>query len=381
MNNFQEISSFIWSMSNQNRNQYEPDTVTPPGFYIQEKLEELGMTQTDLAGRIGRTKKTVNEIVAGKAPIEPETALQLERVLGIPARFWNNAERQYRDHIVRQAERARLGEQLERLPAFPVKAMCNLGWLPKRTDRLEALSDLLNFFGTATFEALDQIDHHTCAAFRQSAVHRVDSSAVLAWLRKGEVDAQAIICQAFDKDKFRSALSQIRSLTVRPIEEAVPETVRLSAASGVAVVFVPELPGTRTWGATRWLAPDKALIQLSARGKTDDQLWFTFFHEAGHILLHPKKDIFIELDDTVDSREDEANRFAADLLIPPNTWQLVRQIRPKSAEDVQSFARQYRIAPGILVGRMQKERLIPWSNLNGLKAKLTLRARRAAGKR
>ena len=104
-------------------NEYKPDTVTAPGFYIQEKLEELGITQTDLASRIGRTKKTVNEIVTGKAPIEPETALQLERVLGIPARFWNNAERQYRDHIVRQEERVRLGRRVERLERFPVREM------------------------------------------------------------------------------------------------------------------------------------------------------------------------------------------------------------------------------------------------------------------
>jgi len=301
-------------MSNQNVNQYQPDTVTPPGFYIQEKLEELGMTQTDLAGRVGRTKKTVNEIVTGKAPIEPETALQLERVLGIPARFWNSAERQYRDHLVRQAERARLARQLQRLDGFPVKAMCDLGWLPKRTDHLEALSDLLNFFGTATFEALDRIDRYTGAALRQPAVRRVEPGAVLAWLRKGEIDGRAIGCQTFDKDKFRYALSQIQGLTLCPIAEAAPEVVRLCAASGVAVVFVPELPGTRAWGATRWLAPGKALIQLGSRGDSNERLWFAFFHEAGHLILHPKKDIFIELDGTLDSREDEANRFAADLM-------------------------------------------------------------------
>lgn len=357
-------------MSNQDRNQYRPDTVTAPGFYIQEKLSELGMTQTDLADRIGRTKKTVNEIISGKAPIEPETALMLERVLGIPARFWNNAERQYRDYLVREAERDRLGQQQEQLQRFPVKAMCKLGWLPRRTDAIEMLADVLSFFGAASFETLERIEQQTSAAFRQSAAHRVDPGAVLAWLRKGEIDARSIACQPFDKKHFRSALSQIRSLTLRPVAKAFPEMVRLSAASGVAVVLVPELPGTRAWGATRWLAPDKALIQLSGRGKTDDQLWFTFFHEAGHILLHPKKDIFIELDDTVDSREDEANRFAADLLIPPNTWQLVCRARLMSALEIQRFASEYQIAPGILVGRMQREKLIPWKNLNGLKTRV-----------
>lgn len=359
-------------MSSQVQNRYQPDSVTPPGFYIQEKLDELGMTQVDLANRIGRAKKTVNEMINGEAPIEPETALQLERVLGIPARFWNNAERQYRDHLVRQEERVRLEGQLARLQKFPVKELCKRGWLPKRSDSVEMLSELLTFFGVASFESLDQIDRQTCAAFRQSAVHRVDPAAVLTWLRKGEIEARNLSCRSFERDRFVSTLAQVRKLTLRPIEEAVRETVRLCADSGVAVVIVPELPGTRAWGATRWLTPDKALIQLSARGKTDDQLWFTFFHEAGHILLHPKKDIFIELDATQDSREDEADRFAADHLIPPNTWKLLRDLRLKSAWEVQQFGEKYSIASGVLIGRMQKEGLLPWRNLNRLKIKVQL---------
>jgi addiction module HigA family antidote len=361
-------------MSNATRNQYQPDTVTPPGFYIQEKLEELGITQTGLASRICRTKKTVNEIITGKAPIEPETALQLERVLGIPARFWNNAERQYRDHLVRQEERARLESQVERLQSFPVREMRKRGWLPKTAGPIDTLSDLLSFFGVASFEALDQIDLQTCAAFRQSAIHRVDQGAVLAWLRKGELDARAIACRPFNKENFRTALDQIRDLTLRPLAKAFPEAMRLCAEAGVAVVIVPELPGTRAFGATRWLTPDKALIQLSARGKTGDQLWFTFFHEAGHILLHSKKDIFIELEATVDSREDEANRFAADHLIPPPTWMLLRQMKLRSAADIQLFAKQYNLSPEVLVGRLQREHLIPWSHLNHLKTRLDLSA-------
>jgi hypothetical protein len=193
---------------------------------------------------------------------------------------------------------------------------------------------------------------------------------VLAWLRKGELEARNLDCRRFDKEQFRAALAQVRAFTLRPIAESIPETVRACARSGVAVVFVPEVPGTRTWGATRWLTPDKALIQLSARGKTDDQLWFTFFHEAGHILLHPKKDIFIETDSTHDSREDEANRFAADLLIPPATWTALRLLEPRSKVEIQAFARKYQIAPGILVGRMQRESLLPWKNFNALKTRL-----------
>jgi addiction module HigA family antidote len=354
-------------MSNQQSNSYIADFVTAPGFYIQEKLGEIGMTQTDLAARIGRTKKTVSEIVTGKAPIEPETALQLERVLGIPARFWNSAERQYRDHLVRQAERNRLKGEAERLKRFPVKAMCKVGWLPKQKDPVAELSDLLSFFGVASFEALDHIDNDLCASFRQSAVHPVDKYAVLAWLRAGEREAQAVVCEPFDRSRFHKALDEIRSLTTSPIVEATRKAAGLCASSGVALVFIPEIPGTRAWGATRWLTPDKALIQLSLRGKTDDQLWFTFFHEAGHICLHPKRDIFIEIGDTPDALEEAANRFAADLLIPPAAWQLLLKTRPRSGREIKLFAKQQGIAPGIVVGRMQREGMLPWKNLNHFK--------------
>ena len=83
-------------MSNVIQNQYTPDYVSPPGETLQEVLEERGMSQAELAERTGRPKKTINEIINGKAAITPETALQLERVLGIPASFWNNRERRYR---------------------------------------------------------------------------------------------------------------------------------------------------------------------------------------------------------------------------------------------------------------------------------------------
>jgi len=130
----------------------------------------------------------------------------------------------------------------------------------------------------------------------------------------------------------------------------------------------------RAWGVTHWLSPDKAVLQLSLRGKTDDHLWCTFFHEAAHILLHPKRDIFVELNGTTDRREEEANRFASDFLIPPADWQLVIRTQPRSAADIQALAKRLGITPSILVGRLQREKLLPWTHLNALKIKLGLKA-------
>ena len=83
-------------MSDMGQNQYMPDNVSPPGDTLLETIETLGISQSELAERMGRPKKTINEIIKGKTAVTPDTALQLERVLGVPASFWNNRVRQYR---------------------------------------------------------------------------------------------------------------------------------------------------------------------------------------------------------------------------------------------------------------------------------------------
>jgi len=359
-------------MSSSAKNQYHPDVVTAPGEFLRERLEEIGMSQTDFADRIGRTKKFVNEIVKGKAPILPETALLFERALGMPARFWMNAESLYRESLARQGERQALELHKEWTGKIPVKQMVKLGWLPKRSDVISTMTDILNFFGVATPGALETLNHQKCLAFRQSAAHRVDPYAVLAWLRKGELEAQKVATAAYDRDRFLSALAQLSEAAKGDITKVIPQMISLCAAAGVAVVFVPEIPGAHVWGVTQWVNSEKAIIQLSLRGKTDDVLWFTFFHEAAHILLHQKKGIFVEMPDLVDSLEEEANRFAADRLIPPPAWQIVSLHRPKSRLEVQLLAKRIGVAPGILVGRMQKSGLLPWNHLNDLKIKLEL---------
>ena len=349
---------------------YEPDFVTPPGEMLEEKLQELGMSQAELAERIGRTKKTVNEIIKAKAPLLPETAIQLERVLGIPARFWTNAEANYRQWLAHQEEARRLAEQREYLKELPIAQLVKAGRLPKRPDPVSRLRDVLQFFGVASLDALSQIGKEKCLAFRQSAAHEVNHYALLAWLRIGELEAQKIQCAPYDPKNLRRALQTIRSLCNHPVPAAAPQMVKACAESGVALVFIPEISGCRAWGVTQWVSPEKAILQLSLRGKTDDQFWFTFFHEAAHILLHPKKDIYVEMDNQQDEREQEANTFARDILISPQDWNRVALARPRSATEIRNWAARLGIPAGVLVGRLQHERMLPWTHLNALKVKL-----------
>jgi HTH-type transcriptional regulator/antitoxin HigA len=92
-------------------NQYWPDEVSAPGETLQEILEERGLTQADLADKTGRSPKAILDIIEGRATLTPETALLLEHSLGVPASFWNQRERQYRDFLSRRDQRARAGSR------------------------------------------------------------------------------------------------------------------------------------------------------------------------------------------------------------------------------------------------------------------------------
>lgn len=354
-------------------NQYRPDDVSVPGETVLDTLIALGMSQAELAERTGRSKKMINEIIKGKAPITPRMALELERVLGAPASFWNNRERQFREALARAEERERLQQQVKWLEKLPVNAMAKWGWVEKHKEKVPQVKEMLSFFGIASPDQWPTLGQtlERQVQFRKSTAFQVDNGALLAWLRKGELEAKQMHCAPYNAGKFALSLGTARRLTMASLEVFQPELIQLCAACGVAVVFVPELPKTRVSGATRWLRPEKALIQLSLRYKTDDHLWFSFFHEAGHILKHGKKEIFIEggeMDmDAV--KEDEADRFAADCLIPRKDYQSFIKDRPFSKTAIGQFAGRMGISPGIVVGRLQHDGHLPMSHCNDLKKK------------
>ncbi len=357
-------------MDNRAGSQYEPDYAVPPGEVLDEYLESYGMTQAELAVRTGLAKKTINEIANAKAPITPETALKLERVFGRPAHFWNNLERQYQEDRARLAEKARLQQDLAWLKRVPVASMVKLGWIQKHKDKILQLEHVLGFFGVASPGQWRTVWENHQVAYRQSQRYTTCAEAVSAWLRRGEIEGQQIDCAPYAKAQFRLALKDARSLTRESPEVFQTALVDLCANAGVAVAFVPELPKTGVSGATRWLSQGKALIQLSLRYKSDHHLWFTFFHEAGHILKHGKKAIFLEGNGMDGEQEAEADRFAQEELLPLTELKRFLTTWNRSLAGINVFARSIGIAPGIVVGRLQHDGLMDHAHGNELKRRL-----------
>jgi addiction module HigA family antidote len=351
-----------------------PNYAVPPGETLEETLRAMDMTQAELAQRTGRPKKTINEIVKGKAAITPETALQFERALGIRASFWNNLERNYRETLARLKEEKALRSQEEYLQELPISTLEKAGWIPKKKSAVEKLQAFLNFFGVAGIKEWKARWMRPQAAYHKAAAFRSNPAMVAAWLRLGEIEASKVSCKSYSANSFRASLGDLRKITVAAPNIFESKMKERCAASGVALLFVPELPGTHVYGATRWLNSNKALIQLSLRGKSDDHLWFAFFHEAAHILLHGKKEVFIEQQpdtkdggDAIDEKEKAANQFAGEFLIPGKEYNAFLQKEDFSLAAITGFAKELGIAPGIVVGRLQHDRMIAFSQGNSLK--------------
>lgn len=347
---------------------YDPDYAVRPGETLQETIDALGIDQRELAKRAGLSAKHVNQVIKGVAPITQDTAIRLERVTGVPARMWNNLEANYREQLARLQQKKRLQRDLEWLKTIPTKELIARGRIEQQPDKVGLLEEVLRFFGVATVDAWKEGWERPQFAFRKSPTFRGEVGAMATWLRLCELQARERDCGPFDKARFKTAVETIRALTIEDPEVFLPEMIERCAGAGVAVALVQEIKKAPVNGAAKWLTPDKAMIALNLRGKRNDIFWFTFFHEAGHVLNDSKKETYIDVDYKDDPREQNANQFAASLLIPSRYEQELPRLKSYAA--VEQFAESIGIAPGIVVGRLQREKIIPYSHLNRLTVRL-----------
>lgn len=351
------------------KNTYTPTYALAPGEVLLEHLEHASMSQAELSERLGLSRKHINKIVSGEAPIEPATAIDLESVFGLPANIWMGLEARYQESKARIAEASEMEAEAAWVERIPVRAMQKLKWIPNVRGDVDLVKSLREYFGVASLDFLPEVWGKVSAAYRKTDGFGNQQWALLAWLRQGEKEVLNRKCAAFDPARVKGALYELKQYSLLPEVKFIPPLVEHCSLLGIALVFVPAPPGAGASGAARWINKDKALIQLSLRYKTDDHLWFTFFHEVGHLLLHGKRFQFVDFDggDATSSYELEANEFAATSLIP--TEALDEFVRKNDFSDsaVRAFANHLRIAPGIVVGQLQKKEMIRWNQLNHLK--------------
>lgn len=353
-------------------NTYTPNYAVIPGDILDEHREAASLTQEELANRLGMSKKHINRMIAGNEPITPETALKLEAVFGLPAHVWIGLESRYREFLAREAEKESLAAEADWLKQIPYKSLVSLGWIPKNLDNLGVVRALREFFSVASLNHLPKVWEETSAAYRKTTAYQSQQWALLAWLAKAEQEAEAVSCAPYDAAALKEALPELRSMSRLPGVEFVQPLIQRCATLGIALVFVQEPKGACVCGATRWLNKDKVLVQLSLRYRTNDHLWFTFFHELGHVLLHGKRQQFIDFygsDGEKKQEEVEADNFASRTLVPRTALQQFIDMNNFSIISVVQFSRSIGVAEGIVVGQLQHAGIISFkSPLSRLKA-------------
>lgn len=343
---------------------FNPDWASAPGDTIADILRARNTTIEDFAKKIGITPQEVSNLINGTYTISISFAKDLARELGASSEFWLARDYQYKEAIKRIEK-----ENKEWLHELPLKDMMRFGWLPSASTVAEQVKYCLRFFQVPNIKVWreDYFEVQQITAFRTSPKYDSRTAAVATWLRQGEILAESIQCSSWSATKFKEALPAIRKLTwIKDPEKFLPKLQSLCAESGVAVVIVRSPSGCRASGATRFISETKALLLLSFRYLSDDQFWFTFFHEAGHLILHQPNEIFIEGEDTtITTKEEEANEFASKCIIPEDFFK--EFLRLRSYNNVLRFATKIGIAPGIVLGQLQHFGKVDPSYMNKLK--------------
>lgn len=332
--------------------EFRSDSPTSPGEILRADLDARRMTQADLAQRTGLSTKHINQVIQGVASLSPDVALVLERALGTPASVWTMLETRWQDERSRQRARNHLVEYIEWARRFPIRAMVERGLLVGDEKGVALVEALLGIFRVADPQAFDRVWRSPINGFRRAQHLAVDEYAAITWLLLAERQTEKMSLASYSVTRLRATVPRLRELTRVPIVQAFPSARLLLAECGVALAFIVDVPGARACGATWWSGQYRPVIALTARGGREDSVWFSLFHEIGHLLLHPRRVSFIQFDpaagDDIDGKEKEANTFASETLIPAHR---IPELRRAGKLQLIALAEDLGIGLGVAAGQ------------------------------
>ncbi|MGJ7562306.1 ImmA/IrrE family metallo-endopeptidase [Variovorax sp. GB1R11] len=350
--------------------EFSPAWASPPGETVRELAQRKGLTPAVVARALGVVENDLPRVLDGALPIDEARAEGLAALIGASPRFWLAREAQYRQALQSIQDDARAW-----MYSLPFADMAKFGWLDAANTAADKLRHAFAFFDVSSVDEWREAwlsEHAGLTAYRTSPVFATQAASAAAWLRKGELAASRIRTAQWSRADFECLLSDLKPLTrVEQPADFIPELQRRCAECGVAVVIVRAPKGCPASGATR-VRNGQAILQLSARYLRDDSFWFTFFHEAGHLILHEDR-LFLEWSEKrhLDEKEEqEANDFAGKVLMPPAQEAALRAL-PHEYKAIMRFARNLSVSPGIVVGQLQHRGLVPREKLNFLKKRYT----------
>ncbi|NLB63801.1 MAG: HigA family addiction module antidote protein [Fibrobacter sp.] len=345
-----------------------------PGDTIQEQIDFIGMSQAELAKRMGRSVQKLNELIKGKASLTADTALKLEYVLDIPVSFWLELEAKYQSELLEIEKMEIFAQNKEWLKGFPLSFLQKIGVISSSVSEANLVEELLKFFRVASPNEWENIYKDSCLAFKIASQFTKEAKAISTWLRLGELQAANIELHDFDQKLLTEAMPKFQEICYHNDDNWLEQLQSTCASAGIALVYTPSIPKAPIYGASRWIKNKKTpLIQLTDRGKDYNSFWFSFYHELAHIRLHKKSESFVSSTSKIvqdKTKEKEADDFAIKQLFPNDKQKEVEKMSPYTPASIMQLGEKMSIHPSIIVSQLQREKKVAYNNVDFNKLKV-----------
>lgn len=337
-----------------------------PGRILINELEKLGMSQKELAVRTGVTEKHVSTIITGKKNISATFAKKLEYALGISASKWMDLQADYDRRLIELEEKHGISsEELEitKILKDVIGVLSQYKLIKTEVNDVDLVLQLRKLMRVNNLTAIPDIPYS--AAYRAQVRNnvRVDAYVLYAWQRLCEIVTEPIAVKGqLNPGLLQSRLSEIKDTMFLGINDIRKRLTNIFAECGIAFAIVHNFQGAPVQGFIKQTVQGKTILCLTLRQKRADTFWFTLFHEIGHLLKGDASTRFVDFKSVKSEQEAQADSFARDVLIQPKAYREFIRQRDYSFAAIKKFARSLNVKPFVVVGRLQSDELIDWTD-------------------
>lgn len=345
-----------------------------PGYYVEEIIETMGISQAEFAMRMGTTGKTLSQLINGQANLSNDLAQKLAIMLGTSVQYWLNLQTAYDQKVIEIRQAKELDLQVEIARQIEYSYFEKYVGLPKAKTFAEKVLNLCGYFKVSDLRVLLQPDFLVNFRAGISTWEEKNMINARAWLQTALNVSASIQTEPFDAEKLKKYLPEIRTMTLQDPAAFLPRLRELFAECGVAFVLLPYLKNSGINGAVKWVNSNRVVLAMNNRRHHADTFWFSLFHEIKHVLQKKITTVFLNADEkeqeAIDNHlEREADSFAQNLLIPERAYHNWQPTKYTTDEEIIDFAEKIGVHPGIVAGRLQHDGIIARTRCADMKQK------------
>lgn len=353
-----------------NVEEYKNLSAFHPGYYISELIEDMEMTQGELAKRLDTSPVTISKIINGNMSLSDEMMIKLSIMFGISIKTWMNLQKSYDEKIAEIEKEKRIDGDISVLSQIDYTYFEKIGAVPKEKKALNRITNLCVFFKISSLSILKKKEFLT--NFRTAIPNPTEKNIINAnaWLQTAQSISYSMQTKPFDEQYLRDHIDEIRNMTVQNIAVSYPRLCEIFNNAGVKFILLPPLKCCGINGAVKWINSETVILAMNNRGLSADKFWFSLLHEIEHVLQKKVTITFLATDGNIDDEfERKADEFAQNKLIPKKAYYDFLESGRYTEDSIMLFANEQNVHPGIVVGRLQRDGYIQYYQFNNLKEK------------